>query len=265
MRLSLVLSFLSVVHTSVCYSCSPSGDHTLCRLEATGDVWLEGSSNKNSYNFLIAGIHPGYPLKRSLLKFEDIPTTCREIVSANMYVHYWYAHKASFMSEAQVPWIPRPVQVRQVLKSWSETEATPSLRFRNTPWGVQYLGVDNTDASSHVDDTYTFSRGHPAGYTSWNITHTAISWLSGQPNHGVLLMVANEDQFGRTIRFYSREHSLDKAPYLEVVCTTVVPTDENIGVLRFTDLLRATSGGISGPVHYSGMAYLVFLVVWYIS
>ncbi len=272
----LIVFLLSAVHTSYCYSCSPSGSTTLCRLDATQDVWLEGA-NKNSYDFLIAGIHPGYPLKRSLLKFEDIPSNCQEIVSASMHVYFWYAHKPSFMTEAQVPWIPRPVQARQVLKSWSETEATPNVRSRNTPWSVRYLGLDNTDSSSHVDDTYTISRGHPAGYTSWNVTHMAGNWLSGQPNRGVLLMVSNEDQLGREIRFYSREHSLNRAPYLEIVCATTTPpssiqadgalgVSDKVDVPLFTDLLRSTvSGESSGPVRYSAMTYLIIVTICFIS
>ncbi|CAI8028441.1 hypothetical protein GBAR_LOCUS16220 [Geodia barretti] len=85
-------------------------------LQVTQDVWLErGSRNYNNHQYLIVGTHPHYPLKRSLLQFEDLPSTCIHVHWAKMYVHFAYAHKASFMSVTQVPYISRPLQVHQVL------------------------------------------------------------------------------------------------------------------------------------------------------
>ena len=189
-------------------------------LNATGDVFLEDSFNKNYHNFLIVGLHPGYNLKRSLLRFEDIPPSCQFIASARMHVHYWYAHKASFMTEEQVPWIPRPIQARQVLRSWIENQATRDSRYIGAPWNEQYLDLNNIDANACVDDTQTISRSTSSGYIVWDITTTAQNWLAGQPNHGILLMASNEDENGREIRFHSRESSPDQAPYLEVTCVS---------------------------------------------
>ena len=221
MRVVLIaLLAASFVTASICFSCSPENGGTRCRLTATGDVWLENEYNKNSYDFLIAGLHPGYPLKRSLLKFEDIPSSCEEVVTATMHVHYWYAHKASFYSESQVPWIPRPIEARQVLKSWSEAQATRNVRLISTPWSAPYLDVNNVDASSSILDTQTISRNTTAHYISWNITLSAQNWRGGQPNNGILLSAANEDVFGREIRFYSRERPQDEVPYLEIFCRT---------------------------------------------
>ena len=204
------------------YSCSTgdTGD-TLCRLSATEDVFVYDSSNQNNFNFLIVGLHPGFPLKRTLLKFEDIPSTCQVLHRATMYVHYWYAHKASYLSESEVPWIPRPIQARQVLRSWRDTQATRDVRLVNTPWSRPYLNLNDADARMNVDDTQTISRSNTAGYISWNITTSARNWLAGQPNNGILLSAANDDVFGREIRFYSRERSTaNLVPYLEIHCTS---------------------------------------------
>ncbi len=97
-----------------------------------------------------------------------------------------YAHKASYSSETQVPWIPRPIEARQVLKSWMETRATRDVRFINAPWSRAYLDLNNVDARLNADDTQTFSRNTTAGYIPWNITTTARNWLASQPNNGIL-------------------------------------------------------------------------------
>ena len=220
MALLVVVFLLSFAQVSFSYSCSPVGNgNMLCRLSITEDVFVYDSTNQNHYNFLIVGLHPRYPLKRTLLKFEDIPKTCQKIQTATMYVHYWYAHKASFMSEAQVPWIPRPIEARQVLKSWRETQVTRDVRFSNAPWSQSYLGLHNADTRSSIDDIQTVSRSTTRGYIPWSITATAKNWQAGQPNNGILLSASNEDVLGREIRFYSREWAKNVAPYLEVLCT----------------------------------------------
>lgn len=217
----LILSFVGV---SFSFSCSPLSTNTyLCRLNATGDVWLESSTyNNNNSNYLIVGLHPSFPLKRSLIKFEDIPPICHKVLTGKMFVHYWYAHKASSRSDEEVPFIPRPVEARQVQRSWRENEATSTVRFTRVPWNVPYLGLNDDDASSNIDDTKTIDQSTVRSYISWNITSTVKNWLAGQPNHGILLMASNEYQPGREIRFYSRERPPDLVPYLEVSCSTSV-------------------------------------------
>ncbi len=231
----LVLSFTEETHA---FTCSPQeGNKILCRLEATGDVWLEATSNKKNYDFLIVGKHPGYPLKRTLIKFEDIPQKCKKIKSATMNVYYWYAHKASWMTNAQVPFISRPIEVRQVLKSWKESEATSSRRFNGASWSQPYLGLDGTDAKSFIDDTQTVSKATSRGFITWDITTTASNWIAGEQNYGVVMSVSNEDTIGRDIRFYSRERSSNK-PYLSVLCC-----DENDDCEGHEDII------ISGMLH----------------
>ena len=135
-----------------------------------------------------------------------------------IYVHYWYAHKASYSSESEVPWIPRPIEARQILKSWRENEATRSKRLTNTQWNVPYMNLNDIDARSDIDDTKTISRNTLRGFISWNITKTAANWLAGQPNNGIVLSAQNENVPGRDIRFYSRERAFNLQPYSEVLC-----------------------------------------------
>ena len=222
--LLILLLILTPVELSFGFSCSTvRSDTQLCRLNATGDVWLESSTrNNNDRNYLIVGLHPSFPLKRSLIKFEDIPLVCQEILTGTMFVHYWYAHKDSASSDEEVPFIPRPIEARQVLRSWREDEATRSFCFSSTPWSVPYLGLSDDDASSNIDDTKTIDESTVRNYISWNITSTVKNWFAGQSNHGILLMASNEDQPGREIRFYSRERLSNEVPYLEVLCSTSV-------------------------------------------
>ena len=78
------------------------------------DVWLEDGGNKNSYPFIIVGKHRSYPLKRSLLQFQNLPRACRHIKWAKMYLYFIYSHKQSSMSVTQAPYISRPLQMHQV-------------------------------------------------------------------------------------------------------------------------------------------------------
>lgn len=58
---------------------------TSCRLDVVQDVWIERpTTNYNNYDWLLIAKHPGYPLKRSLLQFEDFSwdeSGCSETVS----------------------------------------------------------------------------------------------------------------------------------------------------------------------------------------
>ena len=215
-------------------------------IEATADVWLENGRNYNYNNFLIVGLIPQYPKKRSLLKFEDIPSSCEQVISAHMYLYYWYAHKASWQTEQQAPFIPRPLQVRQVLKSWTENQATRYNRFHSAPWSTSYLGLDDTDAKSYVDDTLTISNRDSPGYVKWNITYAARNWKNGQNNYGVIISASNENTFGRSIRFRSREY-VGRKPYVDVLCggssttTTDGPTTISTTPATTTDAVTTTA------------------------
>ena len=142
-----------------------------------------------------------------------------------MYVYYWYAHKASWQSEAVAPWTPRPIEACQILKNWKADEATRDVRLTDTEWSAPYLNLNNIDARLNADDTQTISRDTASDYISWNIVTTAKNWLSGQPNYGILLSAANEAAVGRDIRFYSRKRSVDQEAYVEVLCAS----DKNSG------------------------------------
>ena len=64
----------------------------LYRLNMVGDVWLERpTGNYNRYQFLIVAKHVNYPKKRSLLRFEDIPSACTNVNYAKMYIYYSYS------------------------------------------------------------------------------------------------------------------------------------------------------------------------------
>ena len=120
-------------------------------LKVTEDVTLErGSTNFNYLPYLIVGTHPGYPLKRSLMKFQNIPTyasDCNLPLEATLHIYFVYAHKASFMSESQVPALTRYITAHTVLKSWIESQATSTKRNNFANWDSQWLNL-GTDAKS---------------------------------------------------------------------------------------------------------------------
>ena len=68
-----------------------TGAGTVHKLSLTQDVTLErGSQNVNRLEYLIVSKHPEYPNKRSLVQFEDLPSSCpsSSVISAKMYLYF---------------------------------------------------------------------------------------------------------------------------------------------------------------------------------
>lgn len=104
------------------------GSGTVYKLQVVKDVSVERSTTIYNYlQYLIVGLHPGFPRKRSLLQFEDLPSNCTEMHWATMYLYYVYSHKASFYTVQQAPFISRNIQVHEVLKEWEESQATKTF------------------------------------------------------------------------------------------------------------------------------------------
>jgi len=190
-------------------------------LKVVEDVTLErGSRNFNYLEYLIVGLHPGYPKKRSLLKFENVPYECGTVNHATMYLFYQYSHKASFYTDAQVPFITRTIQAHRVLKYWKETQATSSKRYSGAYWSKPWLGLDNTDAKSSSTGQATIYPYHPRGFVGIDVTSAVKEWKAGHPNYGVVIWATNENQAGRGTRFASKsETDSSKHPYIVVNCS----------------------------------------------
>ena len=219
----LVVGMLLLLFAQFCRSahCSNYEDEnviTCISLNATQDVWIEGTSNRNYEDSLSVGVHPLFPIRRSLVQFEDIPSNCQCVRWAVLHVHFRYAHKASFLSYERVPHIPRRVKVNQVNKPWSESEATFVNRLTGIPWTAPYLAMNGTDAAATSQgDGYIVWPSQTQAYISFNVTDAALRWKCGEPNYGLLLWATNEHEPGRDVRFYSREYAT-KEPYMEVYC-----------------------------------------------
>ena len=202
-----------------------TGSIFFTRLQVTQDVTLErGSTNFNYLKYLIVGTHPRYPLKRSLVKFHPLQVrACDRIRSAHLYLYYAYAHKASFMSERQVPTFSRIIVAHQVLKSWSETQATSTRRYFGANWSQPWLnlGVDAVGLPTGYGVTINPRVNRP-GFYSIDVTSAVRSWQSGRPNYGLLIRATNEYRLGRDFRFYSKsEPNRSRHPFILVVCDTL--------------------------------------------
>ena len=141
---------------------SDLGSGTVYTLQVVKDVTLErGTTNFNYLQYLIVGLHPGFPRKRSLLQFEDLPSNCTEMHWATMYLYYVYSHKASFYTVQQAPFISRNIQVHEVLKEWEESQATKTFWKTGVPWSQQYLDLNGGDARKEVLDSVTIYTNRP--------------------------------------------------------------------------------------------------------
>lgn len=199
-----------------------TGAGIIYKLKVVQDVTLERLTNMNSLEYLLVSKHPGFPNKRSLVQFQDLPAACpkHKVTSAKMYLYYVTAHKASSHTIFQVPFIPRCMQVHLVRKAWKETEATRVKRLSNANWATPWLGLDCTDAQSSPQEStpVTIFPLRPKGFVEFDITHAVRSWASGTPNHGLVIRATNELVPGRDIRFASNAHDSDKHAFVNVLC-----------------------------------------------
>jgi len=200
-------------------SCSAGVPGVTYQLKAVADVWLEQPYHNYNYGFLIVSYHPGYPKKRTLIQFENIPSSCHTVNYANMYIYYTQSYRVSSVSDAVAPFITRTIQAHRVLKPWTETQVTSSKRDNYSKWSKQYLGLDDTDANDCPTGSVNIYAHRPAGYVEIDVTSAAKGWKAGKPNYGLLLWATNEDQAGYDTRFASRSNGdSSKVPYILINC-----------------------------------------------
>ncbi|XP_057311009.1 uncharacterized protein LOC130648899 [Hydractinia symbiolongicarpus] len=209
MYLTGILFALAVcyVHT---YRVVDLGNGKLHILNVRQDVTLErGSTNFNFLKYLIIGRHPGYPLKRSLVQFESLRSSCpgQKIKFAKMYLYYVYAHKASFHSVRRTPFFSHNIVIHRVLKPWNERQTTSLYRVGKIRWYSQYLNLQK-DATSAIQYPITrLNSGRPSGWMEFDVKRAVFDWKRGRPNYGLLIRVQNERVLGRDLRFASNAHN----------------------------------------------------------
>ena len=195
------------------------GNGIVYEAPANADTFLHAGQNQNFRDFLIVSFHSGFPKKRILIKFNTshVPTAC-QVVHAKMYIHFWYAHKASYQTVQQAPYLSRPLQVHQMKRQWSESVATSTYRLPRVRWSQPNAAL-GVDFSCYVEDTVTMVAIRPSGYVEFDVTNAMKKWLNGEPNYGLMIWDPTETIPGRDIRFYSHEHEkANYRPFMNVLC-----------------------------------------------
>ena len=196
-------------------------------LNATKDVLIRSPyKNYNDYDYIALGRNAEFSKSRSLIQFEEIPEDCIGVISAKMYLWYWKSYKPYWQSDQEAPYLSHTFKVFQIKKYWNESQATSRNRksgiSSTSRWRYPYLGLDGTDAYAKSLDSVFFPNPPPnETWIEFDITQAAQNWKSGKPNYGVVISSSREHQFGREIRFYSREHN-NSRPYLELQCTAAL-------------------------------------------
>ena len=86
-QLCVVVLIVFFTDISDTFAQGSAGNGTLYRLNATESVWLEGPYATNFSYLLLVGKHASFLKKRSVLRFEDIPSACMNVNHAAMYLH----------------------------------------------------------------------------------------------------------------------------------------------------------------------------------
>ena len=224
--LAVALCMVLLVPVTQAVTANDTGAGTVYKLKVLQDVTLESQvRNFNYLEYLIVAKHPGFPNRRSLLQFENLPATCPlySIKWAKMYLYFDHAHKKRYQSPEykNVPEITRNLDVHLVKSSWDESQATSLYRFRGAPWCSQLLlGLHGCDAEpcAQGDEVSIFPL-RPAGFVEFDITPAVKSWSQGTPNYGVVVRATNELDEGREVRFFSKSYSDEtKHAFVNVLC-----------------------------------------------
>ncbi|XP_031558872.1 uncharacterized protein LOC116295241 [Actinia tenebrosa] len=223
LSVTLLVALCSSVTQGV--SISNSGDGNVVRLNVVQDVTLERpGTNFNFLKYLLVGRHPQFPLKRSLIQFENFSygnCPANKIRWAKMYVYFVYAHKASWHSVTQTPYLSHKIQVHTVKRRWAESQATSSRPLIGQSWSQTYLGLNNQDAESRPQYCSTFIYAYrPRGFVEFDVTRAVRDWRSGRKsNYGLLLKVKDEKRNGRDLRFASNaDADPKKHAFINVMC-----------------------------------------------
>lgn len=98
-------------------------------------------------------------------------SSLQTLVDATMYIHFHYAHKASYSTEDSVPYVEHKAQVHMVLKPWDEAEATSLYRLSGEEWNTQYLALDGTDADASAIGSNTMRIMQPPRFMAFEVLY----------------------------------------------------------------------------------------------
>ena len=185
-------------------------------LPSIQDVTVDQINYHNINNDLAVGRMRRYVNARALLKFEDLPKSCKLVVNAEMHLYYNRTYQWK-----TYPYVERTksVEVRQVVRAWTEKEAMDAISSNDRQWRNSFLAMDTMAAKTKVESFYNITDSFtPPRYMSFDITDLAQRWLIGQENYGVMLSLADEKTVGPRPLFYSREAGPEIQPYLRVKC-----------------------------------------------
>lgn len=179
------------------------------QLEVVKDATMQTGYNLASFQYLLVGNHRDWPKKRFVIQFEDLPRHCTNVERAVMYLKYAYAHKASWMSDNEVPYITRELNTHRILRPWDEQTVFSTYMEA----GIDYI----PEPMEKVALPYEGNEGQLAnGYVPFSVIQAVKKWAGGATNCGILVMDLKEDVLGRDRRFWSSKGPPENRPYLEV-------------------------------------------------
>ncbi|XP_066910900.1 uncharacterized protein [Clytia hemisphaerica] len=230
MYLKGVLCLLALYQVQ-CYIKHEEGRGPMYKLSAVKDTFLERygvSWDRPSFGQNLIGRHRQYPVKRTLIQFENLPASVcpvGKIEWAKIYMHFVGRHRPSWHSSSSSPWLDYEMNVHRVKRSWEESYARPQYRCRSCPqnaWYAPYLDLGR-DAVNEPEckKTTIYSWTPRPSWVAFDVTGSMKAWAEGSPNYGVLIKVKDEKTDGVDLRFWNRHYSDAKLrPYVIVQCKT---------------------------------------------
>jgi len=223
----ILLLFFVFKHQAECKLARDEGygnTHTLATVQDTFVERFGRAWDRPSFGTLIVGHVGGFDVKRILIQFENLPSSCpvNKIVWARFFMHFVTSPRVSGRPVAQQPWIDYTFNVHRIKRFWDEATTTPRYRCRscsNRNWYQPRLELGR-DAVPEPECKKTVIRSsEPRGrLIEFDITGAMKAWASGESNYGVLVKVVREHINARDLRFWDRHQDEKLRPFAQVLC-----------------------------------------------
>ena len=144
-------------------------------LPTVKDTTLESYSRLGSYEFLLVGRHAGYPKKRFVIQFQDIPQSCGTVLNATMVLTYSHSHQVR-----PPPFVPPGTRVLcayQILRYWDE----------QTIGHTTYMSSGSDYNSNCLDRATLLPWPGKGTLVRMDVTQAAKNWVNGAQNYGILV------------------------------------------------------------------------------
>lgn len=173
------------------------------------DAWYSKETNYGSTSYLRTWTNTD---RNVLVAFDDLSplAECGRVIGAELKL---YAYDGSYLNDSDI------LQVYRLTQGWTESGVTLNTHNGTDPWEIVYHAPY---PQFELPMSAVSRSGTDLSAPTWmelDISDAVNSWLSGSPNHGLILKVNHGNN--AALYWYSNEYDQDISlrPKLQVYCS----------------------------------------------